>query len=72
MNAADQKEIDSVLRVEDAAGKQLAFNDDAPGENTLNSRIDFACEKDGTYRIIATSLNDNATGNYTVLIKMAE
>jgi hypothetical protein len=69
MNAADTQQLDTWLRVEDAKGKQLAFNDDAEGENTLNSRIDFECKEDGTYRIIATSFNQDATGDYTVLVK---
>jgi len=72
MNAADQDKIDAVLRVEDKGGKELAFNDDDPNENTLNARIDFNCPKDGVYRVIATSLNDNETGDYTLLIKQAK
>lgn len=72
MNAADSQQLDTFLRVEDAKGKQLAFNDDAPGENTLNSRIDFECKEDGVYRIIATSFNDGETGDFTVLVKMAK
>src|SRR4051794_23975264 len=32
-------DFDAVLRIEDAAGKEVAFNDDAPGEKTLDSRI---------------------------------
>ncbi len=72
MNAEDEDKIDSVLRVEDAKGKELAWNDDAPGEMTLNLRIDFKCAKDGVYRISATSLNDNETGNFTLTVKLAE
>jgi len=70
MNAANENMIDAVLRVEDKDGKELAFNDDAPGENTLNSRIDFKCPRDGVYRVIATSLADNQTGDFTLLIKV--
>ncbi len=69
MNAADMQQLDTWLRLEDAKGKELAFNDDADGENTLNLRIDFECKEDGVYRIIATSFNDGATGDYTVLVK---
>src|SRR4051812_37419318 len=32
-------DFDAVLRIENAAGKEVAFNDDAPGEKTLDSRI---------------------------------
>ena len=72
MNAADMQALDTWLRVEDAKNKELAFNDDADGENTLNSRIDFECKEDGVYRIIATSFNPGATGDYTVLVKEAK
>ena len=56
MNAKDQDDLDAFLHVEDAAGKELADNDDAPDENTLNARIDFQCDKNGTYRIISPVL----------------
>lgn len=71
MNAQNQQEIDTVLRVEDAQGKELAYNDDAVGEKTLNSCINFYCKADGVYRVITTSLNENDTGNFTLLIKLA-
>jgi hypothetical protein len=45
--------IDSYLRLEDADGKQLAEDDDSGG--FPNARIIFACPKDGTYQIIATT-----------------
>jgi len=67
---ADGGNIDAYLRLEDPDGKQLAANDDAPGENTLNSRIDFECKKTGAYRIICTSLNADATGDFTFLVKL--
>ncbi len=72
LNAANPKQLDTVLRLEDDAGKELAFNDDAPDEMTLNSRIDFKCERTGTYRVIATSLNPAAVGDFTVLVKLAD
>jgi len=69
MNADDMMVIDAFLRVEDSAGNQLAFNDDAPGEMTLNSRIDFVAPKDDIYRVYATSLFGPRTGGFTVIIK---
>ena len=72
MNAQDWNEIDAFLRLEDANFKQLAFNDDAPGEKTLNSRIDFFCPKTGVYRVIATSLVPNEVGNFTLTINRAK
>jgi hypothetical protein len=68
MNAADTKQLDPYLRLEDAERKEVASNDDAPGEHTLNSRIDFLCDVGGNYRIIATSLNAGATGDFTLLV----
>jgi hypothetical protein len=71
MNARDECEIDAYLRIEDEKGNQLSANDDAPDENTLNSRIDFQCTKDGVYRVIATTFVPNETGDFTVLVKIA-
>src|SRR5262245_12682912 len=58
------KDFDSVLRLEDPSGKQVAINDDAsPG--TLDSRIVYKAPKDGTYKIIATCL-DAKPGTYVL------
>jgi hypothetical protein len=57
---------DPYLRLEDPDGKNLAEDDD--GDGGLNSRITFACPKDGVYRVIITSLDGNATGDFTLLI----
>lgn len=59
-------EFDTYLRLEDDAGKQLAEDDDS-GEG-LNARIVFPAPKTGTYRIIATTYDDNDTGSYTLLV----
>src|SRR5262249_3274716 len=56
--------LDPMLHLEDPAGKILAVNDDAPGEGTLNSRIDFRCPNDGVYRVIATNLRPRGTGDF--------
>src|SRR5262249_7234525 len=48
-------DFDSVLRLEDAGGKELALNDDfMPG--SLDSRILYAASKTAEYKIIATCL----------------
>ncbi|HMF17635.1 MAG TPA: hypothetical protein VKE98_10540, partial [Gemmataceae bacterium] len=64
-------EIDPFLRLEDPAGKMVAFNDDV-AQNDLNSRIIYFAEKPGTYRIIATNfiskLRDAKTGKYTLTV----
>ena len=46
--------FDPLLRLENAAGIQLAENDDAPGEKGFDSRIDFTCPQDGVYRVVAS------------------
>src|SRR6476659_10135444 len=47
------KEIDSYLRLEDAAGKELAKDDDSGG--FVNARIQFHCRVDGAHRVICTT-----------------
>jgi hypothetical protein len=47
------KDLDSFLRLEDSAGKELAKDDDSGGNH--NARIQFECPDSGEYRIIATT-----------------
>jgi hypothetical protein len=47
------KQLDSYLRLEDAAGKKLAQDDDSGGDN--NARIRFKAPSEGVYRVYATS-----------------
>jgi hypothetical protein len=56
---------DNYLRLEDAAGKQLAQDDDSGG--FPNARIIFNCPADGRYRVIATSFA-GGTGAYSLRI----
>jgi hypothetical protein len=56
--------FDPYLRLEDAAGNNLAQNDDGAGN--LNSRIMFTCTAAGEYRIVATALF--GTGNFTLQV----
>jgi len=58
-------DIDAVLRLENPEGKQVAFNDDAEPGKTLDSRIVYKAPKDGTYKIIATCL-DERLGGFTL------
>jgi hypothetical protein len=51
------KDFDAFLRVEDAAGKEVAFNDDSPAGSTFDSRILYTTPQAGEYGIIATCLN---------------
>src|SRR5262249_3653825 len=57
--------LDPFLRIEDAAGKELAKDDDSGGD--LNARILFTPGKDGVYRIITTTLR--GTGGYMLRIR---
>ncbi|MFO0965647.1 MAG: caspase family protein [Gemmataceae bacterium] len=49
----ESSEFDSYLRLEDAAGNQLAEDDDSGGER--NARIRFTPRAAGEYRVIATA-----------------
>jgi len=60
------KDVDSYLRLEDAARKELAKDDDSGGNR--NARIRFDCPVDGEYRIIATTYL-GGTGSFTVSVK---
>jgi hypothetical protein len=60
------KQFDAFLRLEDAAGKQLAQDDDSGGAN--NARIRFKAPSDGVYRIIATSFGME-TGLFQLKVK---
>jgi len=62
------KDFDAVLRLEDPKGKQVAINDDAPGEKTLDSRIVYKAPADGTYKVFATSL-DNKDGDFVLTVR---
>jgi predicted Zn finger-like uncharacterized protein len=58
--------LDPFLRLEDPAGRQLAFDDD--GGEGLNSRIVFQCPADGTYRIAALTAVLGRVGAYTLTV----
>jgi serine protease Do len=60
------KDLDAFLRLEDAAGKELAKDDDGGGGR--NARIQFACPATGEYRIIATTFF-GGTGRFTLTVK---
>ncbi len=61
-------ELDSYLKLHDAAGTLRAENDDiAPGN--LDARIVFTPSKNGVYRITATSFRQTERGAYTLTIR---
>jgi hypothetical protein len=61
-----QIDIDPYLFLEDSTGKIVAQDDDGGGN--LNARIIFQAQKDGEYRVIATTLIP-ATGEYTLTVR---
>jgi hypothetical protein len=63
--------FDAFLRLEDAAGKLLAENDDISPTNQ-NSRLVFTPKTDGSYRIVATSFQEAGTGPYTLRVREFE
>src|SRR5262249_26337725 len=67
--AMKSTEIDPFLRLEDDAGKQLAFDDDSGGgPKGLDARIVHTIKKDGSYKIIATTYEKSQTGKYTLTV----
>ena len=64
------KAFDAVLRLENAGGKEVAFNDDAPGAETLDSLVEFKAPKSEEYKIIATCL-DGKAGKFTLTVTEA-
>src|SRR5439155_17833612 len=70
----DSKEIDSIVRVEDADGKELAEDDDGGGYP--NAKLVFKCMKDGEYKIRCISFpvamkDYKTTGKFTLTIREA-
>lgn len=62
----DSGAFDAYLRVEDRAGKQLAFDDD--GGDDTNARLVFTAPADGAYRIIVTSFENARTGAFALRV----
>jgi hypothetical protein len=63
----ESMQFDSYLRLEDAAGTNLAQDDDGGGN--LNSRINFRPTQSGLYRVIATSLGGGSIGEFVVTVR---
>jgi hypothetical protein len=57
---------DNWLRIEDAKGKQLAEDDDSGGGT--DAQIIFECKTAGEYRVIVTSFDAGATGDFAVSV----
>ena len=60
------RQFDAFLRIEDAAGAQIAFDDD--GGDGLNSRIVLRIGKEGIYRVICTTFA-GGQGAFTLQVR---
>jgi serine protease Do len=63
-------DFDAFLRLEDAAGKKLAEDDDGAGN--LNSRIVFRTNQEGAFRLVVLSMQAGQTGAYRLTVRRAE
>ena len=62
--------MDSYLYVFDGKSKLLAQDDDSGGD--LHSRVTLRAERDGVYHILATSLDGDETGEFTLRVRKSE
>jgi tetratricopeptide (TPR) repeat protein/tRNA A-37 threonylcarbamoyl transferase component Bud32 len=60
-------DFDAFLRVENATGRERAFDDDSGGD--LNARLVFTPAESGEYRVIVTTFLANQTGSYVLGIQ---
>jgi hypothetical protein len=65
----ESREFDAYLRILDAGGKQLAYDDD--GGEGLNSRLRFTPPREGDYQIVATSFGPGK-GSYLLKVRVAQ
>jgi len=61
-------QFNTYLKLQDEQGDVLAENDDTSRTNR-NSRVEFTPKENGTYRIIATSLQQRGRGAYEVFVR---
>jgi hypothetical protein len=61
------RQFDAYLRIEDAAGKQLAEDDDSGGN--LDALIVFRASESGVFRIITTSFAPGAQGEFLLRVQ---
>ncbi len=66
----ESPDVDSYLYLFDAKSKLLAQDDDSGGD--LNSRITFRATQNGVFHIVATSLDGNETGGFTLKVRKSE
>jgi thiol-disulfide isomerase/thioredoxin len=65
-------DFDTFLRLEDAKGKEVAFNDDVDLQaKNLNSRVIYYVAKAGEYRVVVTTFEASKTGKFNLDVKLA-
>jgi hypothetical protein len=62
------KDFDAFLIIKDAKGRIIDLNDDGPEGFGLDSQIQFAPKRSGTYEIVATCLPETGLGNFRIRI----
>jgi hypothetical protein len=62
--------MDSYLYLFDSKNKMLAQDDDSGGD--LNSRITYRAAADGVFHVIASSLDGDETGEFTLKVRKGE
>lgn len=67
-STGDDPLVDSYLRIYNASGIQVDFNDDVAFVN-YNSGLTYQASATGTYYIEAASYDDNYTGDYTIAVQ---
>jgi hypothetical protein len=68
--AKNVETFDPFLRLEDAAGKQLAENDDGGGD--LNSRIVYRAVRDADVHVVVTTFEPDQTGPFRLTVREAD
>jgi hypothetical protein len=66
MNSPDSTQLDPFLRLENAQGAVVAFDDNSGGNQ--NARILYTPKTAGDFRIIATAYGSENTGSYTLTV----
>lgn len=66
----NSEEFDTYLRVNDASGTEIAFNDDVDLMNSnLNSQLEFTAPSSGTFTIVVDSFGGSPIGSYTLSVQ---
>lgn len=64
------KSFDPVLELKDDTGRVVGFNDDGPRiEDGLNSRLNYNCNRTGTYEIIVSDLGGTRSGPFQLKVQ---